>query len=147
MLSDVVHHVNYFPLGRGGIFSSGILVPFKVRLNTKKLLSSTYNLPPEHFTPPLLYSDSVKIITLLYNSQVFLARFCALPFLYFSFSITSHLDSTCKSKQENCFKKDNFELVQFFPFKLSRRTHLVIFRLSLTQCDFASHLSFDPSLS
>ena len=67
-----------FSCGRGEIFSSGILAPFKVRLNSKKLFSSTYNLPLEHFPPTLLYSDSVRIIILLNNNQPFPARFCTI---------------------------------------------------------------------
>ena len=67
-----------FSCGRGGIFSSGILAPFKVRLNSKKLFSSTYTIPLEHFPPTLLYSDSVRIIILLNNNKPFPDRFCAI---------------------------------------------------------------------
>ena len=64
-VSCFLHHVNYFPL-RGRDFLEWYFSAIQSQVgSTKKLLSSTYNLPPEHFTPPLLHSDSVKLIILL----------------------------------------------------------------------------------
>ena len=64
-VSCFLHRVNYFPL-RGRDFLEWYFSAIQSQVgSTKKLLSSTYNLPPEHFTPPLLPSDSVKLIILL----------------------------------------------------------------------------------